>query len=82
MIFHGNKDIFKISTNHIDEMTVDQSVPSKQLTYMLESLLGNTDDSLKKLNLHFFRSGLNLEIDADADTNFLSVLESMSNEKL
>ena len=47
MIFHGNKDIFKISTNHIDEMTVDQSVPSKQLTYVLESLLGNTGDSLK-----------------------------------
>lgn len=66
MIFYGNKDIFKLSTNHIDKMTVDQSVPSKQLTYVLESLLGNTDDSLKKLNLHFFRSGLNLEIDADA----------------
>ena len=35
-------------------MTVNQSFPRKQLTYVLESLPGDIDRSLKKLNLHSF----------------------------
>ena len=82
MILYGNKDMFKNSTNHIDKITVDQSVPTQQLTYALESLSENNDGSLKKLKLHLFRSEVTVETVTDTDTNILSSLASMSNEIL
>ena len=82
VILYGNNNIFQNSANYIDEMTVDQSVPIKQLTYVLEPLPEDIDRSLKKVNLHLLRSGLTLETDTDTDTNILSVLASMLNENL